>query len=63
VHADGEDILDVHVVNAAGQLVYKQAVMAGANQSTLNVQSLKAGLYNVVVKSKNKIRVAGFIKL
>ncbi len=63
VHADAEEIIEMQVVNAAGQIVQRQAVMAGARQSTLNVQSLKAGLYNVVVKSKNKTRVAGFIKL
>lgn len=63
VHAEGEEQADMQVVNAAGQIVYRQSVMSGARQSTINVQSLKAGLYNVVVKSKSKIRVAGFIKL
>jgi hypothetical protein len=63
VHTDREEILELQLVNAAGQIIYRQAVMAGSKQSTLNVQSLKAGLYNVVVKSKNKTRVAGFIKL
>jgi hypothetical protein len=63
VHADAEEIKEMLVVSAAGQIVHRQAVMAGARQSTLNVESLKAGLYNVVVKSKNKTRVAGFIKL
>jgi hypothetical protein len=63
VHADGDDIIEMQVVNAAGQIVHRQAVMAGARQSTINVQSLKAGLYNLVVKSKSRIRVAGFIKL
>jgi hypothetical protein len=62
-HANDEKIMEMLVVNASGQILLRQAVMAGEKQTTLNIQSLKAGLYNVVVKSKNKIRVAGFIKL
>ncbi len=47
---------ELQIYNTLGQLVYEEKLSKASSQKEINIQSLKAGLYKVIVKEKGIIK-------
>jgi hypothetical protein len=54
---------EIQVVNAGGQVVLRQNLLQGAKQTSINVEKLRAGKYNIILRNTNGTMVVGFLKL